>query len=55
MVGHNAVSAALSLYAVAARRRAALGTPGDLHGERLLRERARYYGRCVDARTMEAL
>jgi tRNA (guanosine-2'-O-)-methyltransferase len=49
------VSAALSLYEVSRRKRAQLGLPGDLSGERLLRERARYYARCVDARTLHAL
>ncbi|MET0287758.1 MAG: RNA methyltransferase [Polyangiales bacterium] len=49
------VSAALSLYDVARRKRAALGQPGDLVGERLMLERARYYARCVDARTLDAL
>jgi tRNA (guanosine-2'-O-)-methyltransferase len=49
------VSAALALYEVARRKRAALGGPGDLTGERLMRERARYYARCVDARTLDAL
>lgn len=49
------VSAALSLYEVARRQRARLGQPGDLVGERLMRERARYYARCVDARTLDAL
>jgi tRNA (guanosine-2'-O-)-methyltransferase len=49
------VSAALALYEVARRKRAELGCPGDLTGERLLRERARYYARCVDARTLDAL
>lgn len=49
------VSAAISLYSVASRRRALLGANSDLAGERLMRERARYYARCVDARTLEAL
>ncbi|HEX5660027.1 MAG TPA: RNA methyltransferase [Polyangiales bacterium] len=49
------VSAALSLYEVARRMRAALGRPGDLVGERLMLERARYYARSVDARTLHAL
>jgi len=49
------VSAALALYSVATRRRTLLGRAGDLAGERLLRERARYYARCVDVRTLEAL
>lgn len=49
------VSAALSLYDVARRKRALLARTGDLEGERLLRERARYYARCVDARTLAAL
>jgi tRNA (guanosine-2'-O-)-methyltransferase len=49
------VSAALALYDVSRRKRAALGQPGDLVGERLMRERARYYARCVDARTLHAL
>ena len=49
------VSAALALYEVSSRRRALLGRAGDLAGERLLRERARYYARCVDQRTLDAL
>lgn len=49
------VSAALALYSVAKRRRALLGSEGDLGGELLLRERARYYARCVDARMLRAL
>ncbi|MEY4511488.1 MAG: hypothetical protein RLZZ450_3610 [Pseudomonadota bacterium] len=49
------VSAALSMYSVATRRRAFLGREGDLEGERLMRERARYYARCVDLRTLHAL
>lgn len=49
------VSAALALYSVAQRRRAWLGAAGDLQAERLMRERARYYARSVDARTLEAL
>ena len=49
------VSAALSMHSVATRRRAWLGREGDLEGERLMRERARYYARCVDQRTLAAL
>ncbi len=49
------VSAALALYEVARRMRRQLGRLGDLTGERLMRERARYFARCVDARTLEAL
>jgi tRNA (guanosine-2'-O-)-methyltransferase len=49
------VSAALSLYSVARRKRSLLRAEGDLVGERLLRERARYYARCVDLRTLQAL
>jgi tRNA (guanosine-2'-O-)-methyltransferase len=49
------VCAALALHSVASRRRAFLGEEGDLHGERLMRERARYYARCVDERTLRAL
>jgi len=49
------VSAALAMHSVATRRRAFLGTHGDLTGERLMRERARYYARCVDLRTLQAL
>ncbi|MDB4989349.1 MAG: putative tRNA/rRNA methyltransferase [Myxococcaceae bacterium] len=49
------VSASLALYSSANRRRAFLGREGDLTGERLLRERARYYARCVDERTLLAL
>lgn len=49
------VSAALALYTVSSRRRARLAGDGDLHGERLMRERARYFARCVDVRTLHAL
>ncbi len=49
------VSAALALHSIATRRRALLGRDGDLEGERLLRERARYYARCVEPRTLAAL
>jgi tRNA (guanosine-2'-O-)-methyltransferase len=49
------VSAALALRATLERRRAHLGSEGDLTGEALARERARYYARCVDARTLEGL
>ena len=49
------VSAALSLRATLARRRAEVGRDGDLTPEALALERARYYARCVDARTLEAL
>jgi tRNA (guanosine-2'-O-)-methyltransferase len=49
------VSAALAMHSVATRRRALLGSDGDLTGARLLRERARYYARCVDLRTLQAL
>jgi tRNA (guanosine-2'-O-)-methyltransferase len=49
------VSASLALYSVTNRRRALLRAEGDLHGERLMRERARYYARCVDERAVLAL
>lgn len=49
------VSAAISLYSVATRMRSQLGRDGDMDGERLLLERARYYARCVDQRTLRAL
>lgn len=49
------VSAALSLRSVLTRRRAHLGSEGELRGDALLRERARYYARCVDERTLLAL
>ncbi|MDB4976964.1 MAG: putative tRNA/rRNA methyltransferase [Myxococcaceae bacterium] len=49
------VSASLALYSVAQRKRALLGCEGDLTGARLMRERARYYARCVDERTLLAL
>jgi len=49
------VSAALSLYAVTRARREYLGATGDLAGERLLYERARYYARSVDRRLLDAL
>ena len=49
------VSASLALYSLTNRRRSFLGSDGDLTGERLMRERARYYARCVDDRTLAAL
>lgn len=49
------VSAALALSSVLARRRAWLGSDGDLRAERLVLERARYYARCVDVRTLAAI
>ena len=49
------VSAALALRATLGRRRAHVGSDGDLSGDALLRERARYYARCVDARTLSGL
>ena len=49
------VSASLALYSITNRRRALLRAEGDLQGERLMRERARYYARCVDERTVLAL
>ena len=44
------VAAALSLYSVAARRRALLGRAGDLDAEASQLERARWYMRSVDER-----
>jgi len=49
------VSAALSLYQVTRARRAHLGRDGDLVGERLDYERARYYARSVDRRLLDGL
>jgi tRNA (guanosine-2'-O-)-methyltransferase len=49
------VSAALAIYQVARARRDYLGASGDLAGERLLYERARYYARSVDRRFLSAL
>ncbi|MET0344292.1 MAG: RNA methyltransferase [Polyangiales bacterium] len=49
------VSAALSLRSALGRRRALVGRDGDLDDAALLREKARYYARCVDARTLDAL
>jgi len=49
------VSAAIALQSVLARRRAWLGRDGDMVGERLQLERARYYARCVDPRTLAAI
>jgi len=49
------VSAALAIYQVTRARRAYLGANGDLAGERLLYERARYYARSVDRRFLSAL
>lgn len=47
------VATALTVYTHARRRRAALGTAGDLEGEALLMLRARYYRR--DVRGAEAI
>lgn len=49
------VSAALALRSVLARRRAFVGADSDLTGEALMRERARYYARSVDERTLHGL
>lgn len=49
------VSAALSLYSVCARRRAALGSTGDLDRAQTDLERARCYYRSVDPRHARAL
>jgi hypothetical protein len=49
------VAAALALSSVLTRRRALLGRASDLEGERRERERARYYARCVDVRTLDAV
>ncbi len=49
------VSAALALYQVTRARRDYLRADGDLAGERLLYERARYYARSVDRRLLSAL
>jgi tRNA (guanosine-2'-O-)-methyltransferase len=44
------VATALAVYTHARRRREALGRPGDLDAEALLRLRADYYTRSIDAR-----
>ena len=49
------VAAAIALSSVLSRRRTLLGATGDLAGEELMLERARYYARCVDVRTLRAL
>jgi tRNA (guanosine-2'-O-)-methyltransferase len=49
------VSAAITLYDVSARRRAALGRVGDLQGEALALERARYYARSIERRMLDGL
>jgi tRNA (guanosine-2'-O-)-methyltransferase len=49
------VSAAISLYLVSRARRALLSAPGDLAGEELLRERARYYARSIEPRMLDGL
>jgi tRNA (guanosine-2'-O-)-methyltransferase len=49
------VCAALALYQVTRARREHLGASGDLTGDRLLYERARYYARSVDRRLLAGL
>ena len=49
------VSAALSLRVTLDRRRQEVGRDGDLTPDARAFERARYYARCVDARTLEGL
>lgn len=49
------VTAALAMHSVLARRRVSLAREGDMEGARLMIERARYYARCVDLRTLQAL
>jgi tRNA (guanosine-2'-O-)-methyltransferase len=49
------VCGALALYSVTRARRAQLGRPGDLDGERLDYERARYYARSVERRLLDGL
>jgi tRNA (guanosine-2'-O-)-methyltransferase len=49
------VSAAIALYSAARARRKVLGAPGDLSGDRLHEERARYYARSVERRLLLAL
>jgi len=49
------VSAAISLYSLTCRRRAALGRGGDGTPEQIDRQRALYYGRSVDRRLLAGL
>ncbi|HKA86687.1 MAG TPA: RNA methyltransferase [Haliangiales bacterium] len=49
------VSVALSVHAAAARRRAALGAPGDLPAEERARLRARWYVLSVDPRAAQGI
>lgn len=49
------VAAALALHSTARARRASLQQPGDLVGERLRYERARYFARSVEWRLLEAM
>lgn len=49
------VAAALSLYSLTGRRRAALGRPGDLDDATRELERARWYWRSVDPRHAQTL
>lgn len=49
------VCAAVSLYSLTNRRRAALGRPGDGEAAQLMLERARWYVRSVDDRFARAL
>ncbi len=48
------VSAAITLQSVVRRRRLTLGTQGELKGTSYLREKARYYGRSVELRLLQA-
>lgn len=49
------VAAALALYATTGARREHLGRLGDLEGERLAYERARYFARSVERRLLDAV
>jgi len=48
------VSAAITLQSLVRRRRAIIGSSGELRGLAYLREKARYYARCVEMRILEA-
>jgi len=48
------VSAAITLQSLLRRRRVLLGAQGELQGASYLREKARYYGRSVELRLLEA-
>lgn len=48
------VSAAITLQSLVRRRRSMIGSDGELRGLTYLREKARYYARCVEMRILYA-